>query len=128
MLQTQKRIKIIRHDCCLISTNKNIIMKKLFFLTMIASFAYFGASAQVQPGNSAFGHSHKKYAKHYYRNTGREDGDRRDINYRHRTAIRTIQRNDTYTNGQSKDLIRNTNIVHRDDIRKESHGKKDDRK
>ena len=104
---------------------------------MLTCFVYIGASAQVSPGNSAFGHSHKKYTKHhYYTNTRREDGDRRDVNYRHRTSIRTIQRNDTYNNGQRRDLIRNTNIVHRDNMQRESHGenhgesrgKKDDRK
>ena len=96
-------------------------MKKLFFLTIFACLVYFGASAQVSPGNSAFGHSHKKHAKHYAYTT-RRDGDNRTINYRHRTAIRTIKGNDNYTNGQTRDLVRHTNILHRDEMRTESHG------
>ena len=45
-----------------LQTNK-YTMKKLLLMAVLAGFTYFGAVAQDVPGNSNYGHSHKKAKK-----------------------------------------------------------------
>lgn len=113
-------------------------MKKLLILSLLACFA-FGASAQTSPGNSAFGHSHKKYHKHYTVTHHTvihhdNDADRNRVTYSHRTERRTV-RTDIDRNRTDRDrdrdrdrdnrgTVRQTTVVHKDEIRKEDHDRK----
>ncbi len=129
-----------------IGINKNtIIMKKLFFLAIFACFTYFATDAQTkaQPGNSAYGHSHKKAKKakkHYTTSDGRsyhiingrrhyvvsrhQDAQRRAINVRHKTAIRTIKDNDALSNEQQKVAVKQANVAHKTEMKAANPGKK----
>ncbi len=124
-------------------------MKKLFFLAIFACFTYFATDAQTkaQPGNSAYGHSHKKAKKakkhhktHYTTSDGRryhiingrrhyvvsprQDAQRRAINVRHKTAIRTIKDNDALSNEQQKDAVKHANVAHKTEMKAANPGKK----
>ena len=90
-------------------------MKKLLLMAVLAGFTYFGGAAQA-PGNSAYGHSHKKAKKHHkvYNGTAAQ---RRAVNVQHKTAVRTIQQNDALTNQQQKNQIKQANVVHKQEMR-----------
>ena len=122
-------------------------MKKLFILAIFAIFTYFGTEAQTKarPGNSAYGHSHKKAkkakkAKKYYTaNDGRRyyilngrrhyvASSRKAINTRHRTTISTIKDNDALTNKQQKVLVKDANVTHKTEIKAVNPGKKTGKK
>ncbi len=119
-------------------------MKKLFFLAIFACFTYFATDAQTkaQPGNSAYGHSHKKAKKakkHYHHHQhpaghhhpaviNRRDADRRVINVRHKTAIRTIKDNDALSNEQQKDAVKQANVAHKTEMKAVNPGKKSGKK
>jgi hypothetical protein len=99
-------------------------MKKLFFIAILAGFTWFGAAAQTAPGNSAYGHSHKKAKKakkHYpvYTTTS----DRKAINVRHRTAVKTTHSNDALSNQQQKDLTKQANVAHKVEMKSVNPGK-----
>lgn len=87
-------------------------MKKLFLFLIVAGFISFGAIAQTAPGNSAYGHNHKKAKKHYHV-TNTTAAHRRVINVQHKTAIRTIHDNDALTNDQQKNMIKEANTTHK---------------
>lgn len=98
-------------------------MKKLLLAALLVGFAYFGANAQTSPGNSAFGHSHKKL-KHTHRPytaTRHIDADRRAINVQHRTIVRTVRRDEDLTNRQQREQVKQANVTHRDNMKMESH-------
>lgn len=118
-------------------------MKKLFILAIFACFTYFGADAQTKtrPGNSAYGHSHKKAKKLYttpdgtrryhivngrrhYVVTRRNDAARRAINTRHKTAVRTIKNNDGLSNEQQKVAVKQANVAHKTEMKAANPGKK----
>ncbi len=124
-------------------------MKKLFFLAIFACFTFFSADAQTKtrPGNSAYGHSHKKAKKakkHYtaadgrryhiingrrhYMSSKRHDAQRRAINVRHKTAIRTIKDNDALSNEQQKDAVKHANVAHKTEMKAANPGKKTGKK
>ncbi|MGI8583064.1 MAG: hypothetical protein ACR2KX_12745 [Chitinophagaceae bacterium] len=94
-------------------------MKKFFLMAIIAGFTYFGTNAQTAPGNSAYGHSHKKAKKvkkhHYVTKTTAEQ--RKAINEQHKTAVKTIQQNDALTDQQQKDQIKQANVTHKDQMK-----------
>jgi hypothetical protein len=90
-------------------------MKKLLVLSIFACFICVGAFAQVSQGNSAYGHSHKKYHKHYTvtRHTVTHpynDVNHRNINYSNRTETRTV-RTDNDRNRMDRDRNANRNNV-----------------
>lgn len=92
------------------------IMKKLLLMAVLAGFTYFGGAAQTAPGNSAYGHSHKKAKKHHkvYNGTAAQ---RKAINVQHKTAVRTIQQNDALSNQQQKNQIKQANVAHRQEMK-----------
>lgn len=99
-------------------------MKKLLFIAILAGFTSFGAAAQTSPGNSAYGHSHKKAKKakkHHpvYTTTS----DRRAINVRHKTAVKTIHSNDALSNQQQRDLTKQANVAHKVEMKSVNPGK-----
>lgn len=94
-------------------------MKKLLVMTILAGFTYFGATAQTGPGNSDYGHSHHKTkkAKKHYHVIKPYDAERRAVNERHKTSIRTIKHNDVLTHQQQKDMVKQANVTHKQDMR-----------
>jgi hypothetical protein len=107
-------------------TKTNIIdMKKLIILAFFAFFTLLNTYGQTQPGNSAYGHSHKKgtkvrKAKIHHTRTTPNDGHRRAINVRHKTAIRTIKDNDALSNTQQRDMVKEANTTHKVEMKRES--------
>ena len=106
---------------------KHFTMKKLLLLVTFAIVTYFGTSAQTSPGNSAYGHSHKKAKKihkhhHHQQHTviHREADERKAINVQHKTTIRTIKDNDALTNEQQKDMVKQANVTHKTEMKNES--------
>ena len=99
-------------------------------MAVVAAFCYLGATAQTAPGNSAYGHSHKKIHKHYHHvvTTHREDADRKPINVEHRTTIRTIKHNDDLSNRESRNEVKQANTTHRIEMRKETMSDKGGKK
>ncbi len=97
-------------------------MKKLFFLAIFACFSYFGTIAQTSPGNSAYGHSHKKAkkAKKHYHANHRINADRKAINVTHKSTIRSIKDNDALTNQQQKVLVKQANTTHKVQMKNET--------
>lgn len=100
-------------------------MQKLIIASLLAGFAFFGVTAQTSPGNSAFGHSHKKVRHSHHKHIvyHHTDADRRAINVQHRTSVQTITRNTNNTNMQQRDQIKQANVTHRENIKIESHEK-----
>jgi hypothetical protein len=94
-------------------------MKKLLILALITAFSYFGAIAQTTPGNSAYGHSHKKAkkAKKHYPVYTSTSAERKAINVRHKTAVKTIHSNDILTNEQQKDMTKQANATHKTEMK-----------
>ena len=99
-------------------------MKKFLLIAVLAGFTYFGASAQTAPGNSTYGHSHKKTTKAkkakkakkaYVANT--TSAERKVINSRHRTAVKAATDNDALTNQQQRDQIKQANATHKQEMR-----------
>ena len=125
-------------------------MKKLFFLAIFACFTYFSADAQTKtrPGNSAYGHSHKKAKKakkyyttpdgtrRYYISNGRrhyvvlrrQDAQRKAINVRRKTAVRTIKDNDALSNEQQNVAKKHANVAHKTEMKAANPGKKSGKK
>ena len=101
-------------------------MKKLLFLALFTGFSYFGSVAQTAPGNSAYGHSHKKAkkVKKHHRVYSTTVADRRAINTTHRTTIKTITSNDALNNQQQKDQIKQANVTHKTQMKAVTKGKK----
>ena len=97
-------------------------MKKLLFIAILAGFSWFGASAQTTPGKSTYGHSHKKAKKakkakkHYPVYTTTSD-ERKAINERHKTAVKTIHSNDALTNEQQRTQTKQANVAHKQEIK-----------
>ena len=91
-------------------------MKKLLLMAILAGFTYFGAAAQ---GNSNYGHSHKKAkkAKKHYTVANTNSANRKAINTRHRTAIRTVTSNDILTNQQQKNQVKAANTAHKQEMK-----------
>lgn len=100
-------------------------MKKILLFTAIGAFAYFGAVAQDATGNSTYGQSHKKTikakktkkAEKQYSTAISQRADRKAINTRHKTAVRTATQNDALTNEQQKDQIKQANAAHKTEMR-----------
>ena len=95
-------------------------MKKILFLAMFTGFAYFGSVAQTAPGNSAYGHSHKK-AKHH-KVYSSNAATRRAINTTHRTTIKSITSNDALSNQQQKDQVKQANVTHKMEMKSVGKG------
>ena len=89
-------------------------------MAVLAGFTYFGAAAQ---GNSAYGHSHKKAKKHHHV-TNTTAAQRRAINVQHRTTIKTVKDNYALTNHQNKDMVKQANVAHKQQMKGISKGKK----
>lgn len=96
-----------------------LIMKKLLLIAILAGFSYFGAAAQTAPGNSTFGHSHKKTkkAKKHYPVYTSTSGSRKAINVRHKTAVKTIHSNDALTNEQQRIQTKQANVAHKQEMK-----------
>ncbi|HUS00445.1 MAG TPA: hypothetical protein VMY77_01890 [Chitinophagaceae bacterium] len=94
-------------------------MKKLLFIAILAGFTSLGAAAQTSPGNSTYGHSHKKAkkAKKHHRVYTTNSDDRRAINVRHKTAVKTIHSNDVLTNEQQRTQTKQANVAHKQEIK-----------
>ena len=94
-------------------------------MAVLAGYTYFGAVAQDVPGNSNYGHSHKKAkkAKKHY-TVSNTSTQRKAANVQHRTTIKTVTSNDALTNQQQKDQIKQANIAHKTQIKSVSKGKK----
>jgi hypothetical protein len=98
-------------------------MKKLLLMAVFAGFTYFGTTAQDVPGNSAYGQSHKKVKKakkpkkHYTVTNTTTAADRKAINTRHRTAVRTATSNDALTNQQQREQVKQANATHKQEIK-----------
>jgi hypothetical protein len=97
-------------------------MKKLLFIAVLAGFTSFGAAAQVAPGNSTYGHSHKKVkkakkAKKHYPVYTTTSADRKAINVRHKTAVKAIHSNDALTNEQQRDMTKQANATHKTEMK-----------
>lgn len=90
-------------------------MKKLLFIAILAAFTYSGSIAQTTPGNSAYGHSHKKAkkVKHHNHVTYHGDAERKAANVTHKTTIKTIKDNDALTHQQQKDMVKQANATHK---------------
>ena len=103
-------------------------MKKLLCIAILAGFTYFGTAAQTAPGNSAFGHSHKKAkkAKKHYPVYTTTSANRKAINVRHKTAVKTAHSNDALNNQQQRDLTKQANVAHKVEMKSvtKSNGKK----
>jgi len=100
-------------------------MKKVIILVFLACFTILGTYGQTQPGNSAYGHSHKKgnkvrKAKNHHSGTTHNDGHRKAINVRHKTAVRTIKDNDALSNTQQRDMVKEANTTHKVEMKRES--------
>jgi hypothetical protein len=100
-----------------------IIMKKILLMAIVAAFSYLGANAQTAPGNSAYGHSHKKIHKHYHV-TNNTASNRRAINVTHRTTIKAVTSNDALSNQQQRDQIKQANVSHKQEMKAVGKGKK----
>ncbi len=96
-------------------------MKNVIILLFLACFTILGTYGQTQPGNSAYGHSHKKGTKvRNAKGTNHNDGHRSAINVRHKTAIRTIKDNDALSNTQQRDMVKEANTTHKVEMKRES--------
>ena len=106
------------------------IMKKLLMMAIFAGFISLGATAQTSPGNSAYGHSHKKIKKHYRHTVihHSENADRNAINVTHRTTIKTVKANDALTNKQSRDQVKQANTTHKIEMKTETMSNKGGKK
>ena len=104
-----------------VQTNR-LNMKKFLFIAILAGFTSFGAVAQTSPGNSTYGHSHKKAkkakkAKKHYPVYTTTSADRKAINVRHRTAVKTIHSNDALTNEQQRTQTKQANVAHKQELK-----------
>lgn len=96
-------------------------MKKLLLMAVLAGFISLGAFAQADAG----GQTHKKAvkakkakkAKKAYRVASTTSAERKAINTRHRTAVKTIHSNDVLTNEQQRELTKQANVAHKQEIR-----------
>ena len=88
-------------------------------MAIFAGFTYFGALAQTAPGNSAYGHSHKKAkkAKKHYTVANTNSANRKAINTRHRTAVRSATSNDVLINTQQRNQVKAANTAHKQDMK-----------
>lgn len=99
-------------------------MKKLFVLTILSGFMSFGAAAQTTPGNSAYGHSHKKAKHHHHHHVYSTTAtQRRALNVEHKTTIKTIKDNDALTNQQQKGMVKQANVTHKMEMKSVNKGK-----
>ena len=105
-------------------------MKKLLFIAFFGCFISLGAVAQKSPGNSAYGHSHKKAkkVKKTYPLTHNKSTHRKAINVAHKTEIQTIKDNDALTNQQQKVLVKQSNVNHKVAMKNESLSHKKSKK
>lgn len=96
-------------------------MKKLLLMAVFAGFISLGGFAQADAG----GQTHKKAikakkakkAKKAYTVARTTASDRKAINTRHRTAVKTIHSNDVLTNEQRRELTKQANVAHKQEIK-----------
>lgn len=105
-----------------------ITMKKILLMAILAGFTYFGAAAQDAPGNSSYGHSHKKAkkankVKKPYTVSNSTAAQRKAANVQHKTTISTIKDNDLLTNEQQREKVKQANTTHKQQMRTVSTNK-----
>ena len=99
-------------------------MKKLLLMAVFASFISLGAFAQADPGGQTHQKATKatkarkaKKAKKHYPITNTASANRKAINARHRTAVKSVHSNELLTNEQQRELTKQANVAHKQEIK-----------